>query len=291
MISRTLPHGTKHVVVGLLIGTIYGMGLSSLLWQRGKGAASSIAVQQREALRGRVICFGDSLTQYGFDAERLGWLSLLAHWWERRFDVVNRGFSGYNTRWLMPLTGRLFVPGGSVPVKLVIIFLGANDCVLPGNAQHVPPEEYKENLRQMVAHVRTVHPEARVMLITPPPIHERKWMEHRSFQAKEMDRKQEVTMAYATACAEVGDATGAKVVNAYRLMGSGDQSLADGYLHDGVHFTTEGNRKLFEGIKAEILLSFPELDPDLEGGEAIMQGPHFSEVDPNNPSESVLKGL
>lgn len=71
-----------------------------------------------------------------FDAERLGWLSLLAHWWERRFDVVNRGFSGYNTRWLMPLMDRLFVPGGNTPVKLVTIFLGANDCVLPGNAQY-----------------------------------------------------------------------------------------------------------------------------------------------------------
>ncbi|CAN0465067.1 unnamed protein product [Hapterophycus canaliculatus] len=73
-----------------------------------------------------------------FDAERLGWLSLLAHWWERRFDVVNRGFSGYNTRWLMPLVEKIFVPDrdGNAPVKLVTIFLGANDCVLPGHRQH-----------------------------------------------------------------------------------------------------------------------------------------------------------
>lgn len=71
-----------------------------------------------------------------FDPERLGWLALLAHWWERRFDVVNRGFSGYNTRWLLPLVDRLFVPGGAAPVKLITIFLGANDCVLAGNAQH-----------------------------------------------------------------------------------------------------------------------------------------------------------
>ncbi len=65
-------------------------------------------------------------------------MALLAHWWQRRFDVVNRGFSGYNTRWLLPLVDRLFVPGGGggAPVKLVTVFLGANDCVLPGNAQH-----------------------------------------------------------------------------------------------------------------------------------------------------------
>lgn len=89
----------------------------------------------------------------------------------------------------------------------------------------------------------------------------------------------------------MGKQIGVKVVDAYRLMGSGDQTLADGYLHDGVHFTAEGNRKLFEGIKSEILLSYPELDPELEGGEAQMQCPHFSEVDPTNPTESVLKGL
>lgn len=71
-----------------------------------------------------------------FNAERLGWLSLLANWWERRIDVVNRGFSGYNTRWLMPLVDRLFVPGGASPTKLVTIFLGANDCTLAGGPQH-----------------------------------------------------------------------------------------------------------------------------------------------------------
>lgn len=73
-----------------------------------------------------------------FDTDRAGWLALLAHWWERRFDVVNRGFSGYNTRWLLPLAKKLFVKdaAAAAPPELVMIFLGANDCVLPGAAQH-----------------------------------------------------------------------------------------------------------------------------------------------------------
>ncbi|CAM9421744.1 unnamed protein product [Scytosiphon promiscuus] len=249
--------------------------------------------EPREALRPRVICFGDSLTQFGHDAERLGWLSLLAHWWERRFDVVNRGFSGYNTRWLMPLVEKIFVPDsdGLAPVKLVTIFLGANDCVLPGNRQHVPLAEYKANLRRMVEHVRMVHPEARVVLITPPPIHEEKWMKNRKEKGIDMDRQLDVTWSYAIACAEVGKEVGATVVDAYKLLGSGSQTAADGYLHDGVHFTSEGNRRLFEGLKAEILSSYPELDPNNESGEASMQAPHFSEVDPTNLVESVLRGM
>lgn len=42
----------------------------------------------------------------------------------------------------------------------------------PTGCPEVPLEEYKANLRQMAAHIRAVHPEARVMFIAPPPIHE-----------------------------------------------------------------------------------------------------------------------
>ncbi|CAM9947686.1 unnamed protein product [Laminaria digitata] len=215
---------------------------------------------------------------------------MLSHWWERRYDVINRGFSGYNTRWLMPLVDRLFVPGGATATKLVTIFLGANDCVLPGNAQYVPIEEYKANLADMIRHVCKVHPEARVLLITPPPIHEGKWTKHRGVQERDMDRKQEVTKSYATACIEVGEELSVKVIDTYTIMGAGDPRLADIYLHDGVHFTSEGNRMLFEAIQGEVKRSFPELDPAI-GGDAGMQAPHWSLVDPAKPSESVLRGL
>ena len=36
----------------------------------------------------------------------------------------------------------------------------------------MPIEEYKANLETIVRHVWKAHPEARVLLITPPPIHE-----------------------------------------------------------------------------------------------------------------------
>lgn len=39
-------------------------------------------------------------------------------------------------------------------------------------SSEVPIDEYKYNLERMVAHVRKVHPEARVLLIAPPPVHE-----------------------------------------------------------------------------------------------------------------------
>lgn len=89
---------------------------------------------------------------------------------------------------------------------------------------------------------------------------------------------------------QVGEELSVKVIDTYTIMGAGDPRLADIYLHDGVHFTSEGNRMLFEAIQGEVKRSFPELDPAI-GGDAGMQAPHWSLVDPAKPSESVLRGL
>lgn len=89
---------------------------------------------------------------------------------------------------------------------------------------------------------------------------------------------------------QVGQELSVKVVDAYNALGGGDEDLADDYLHDGVHFTSSGNRKLFLVVKEEIMRSFPGLDPE-HGGNAGMQAPHWADVDPSNPRESVLGGL
>ncbi|KAJ2772988.1 isoamyl acetate-hydrolyzing esterase [Coemansia nantahalensis] len=44
-----------------------------------------------------LLAFGDSITQFGFYPANSGYLIHLAQHFHRRMDVVNRGFSGYNT--------------------------------------------------------------------------------------------------------------------------------------------------------------------------------------------------
>lgn len=80
------------------------------------------------------------------------------------------------------------------------------------------------------------------------------------------------------------------VVDAFEAMGSGDQRLAERYLHDGVHFTAEGNRALFDTVKAVIVRVFPQLDPS-SGAAIPMQAPYWGDLDPDNPTESVLRDL
>lgn len=47
--------------------------------------------------RATIVLFGDSLTQRGWDDG--GWAAAVAHAYQRRADVYNRGLGGYNTRY------------------------------------------------------------------------------------------------------------------------------------------------------------------------------------------------
>jgi lysophospholipase L1-like esterase len=105
----------------------------------------------------QILLFGDSITQYSFNPVLQGFGAYLSNIFQRKLDVVNRGYSGYNTAWcleLLPhvLTTTLPCPpnGHSAAIQLITIFLGANDAVLQGNRQYVPLTDYKKNLIKMI---------------------------------------------------------------------------------------------------------------------------------------------
>lgn len=103
--------------------------------------------------RKKVIAFGDSITQHGFNTDIHGWVSKMADWWTRRVDMINRGYSGYNTRW-----ARLMFEDVIIPEKpdFLFIFFGANDAIDVSEVHHVPLAEYTDNLRAIVGLARKV---------------------------------------------------------------------------------------------------------------------------------------
>eukprot|EP00397_Hematodinium_sp_SG-2012_P062470 GEMP01084428.1.p1 GENE.GEMP01084428.1~~GEMP01084428.1.p1 ORF type:complete len:217 (+),score=42.22 GEMP01084428.1:72-722(+) len=52
-----------------------------------------------------IILFGDSITQQSFSIDNGGWGARLSDHFSRRADVLNRGFSGYTTRWALNGSG------------------------------------------------------------------------------------------------------------------------------------------------------------------------------------------
>jgi lysophospholipase L1-like esterase len=81
------------------------------------------------ALRPQFVLFGDSITQRAFSPG--GWASALADAYTRRVDIVNRGYSGYNSRWALTLLDYVFPPAASADARLATVFFGANDAALP----------------------------------------------------------------------------------------------------------------------------------------------------------------
>ena len=84
--------------------------------------------------------------------------SLLYLYSHRKFDIVNRGFSGYNSRWCKIILPKLMTEKDVKDTHLFTIFLGANDSVdsklCP--AQHVPLEEFRNNIKDMVEYLQVI---------------------------------------------------------------------------------------------------------------------------------------
>uniref|UniRef100_A0A803PA71 SGNH hydrolase-type esterase domain-containing protein n=1 Tax=Cannabis sativa TaxID=3483 RepID=A0A803PA71_CANSA len=124
-------------------------------------------------MRPQILLFGDSITEQSF---RLGgWGAALADTYSRKADVLVRGYGGYNTRWALFLLHHLFPLNVAKPPAAVTIFFGANDAAILGRTserQHVPIDEYKENLRKIVLHLKECSPTVLIVLITPPPVDE-----------------------------------------------------------------------------------------------------------------------
>eukprot|EP00525_Craspedostauros_australis_P000214 CAMPEP_0198124964 /NCGR_PEP_ID=MMETSP1442-20131203/41441_1 /TAXON_ID= /ORGANISM="Craspedostauros australis, Strain CCMP3328" /LENGTH=284 /DNA_ID=CAMNT_0043784481 /DNA_START=102 /DNA_END=956 /DNA_ORIENTATION=- len=230
----------------------------------------------------KILLLGDSLTQTAMG----GWGGGLAHIYQRRADVLNRGMSGYNTRWFLRYANDTGVLGDGVldeSVMLVTIFFGANDAsLLQHNPHaHVPLEEYKANLETILKLSHASYPNAKILVITPPPVYHPQRLEFQKQRYKEkatgvLERTLENTGLYAAAAKEVlskfqadnKDATIAKDVcclDLYQAMLDAGKSEGNGakkedhgkFFYDGLHFSATGHDFVLEQLQATITQRFP----------------------------------
>jgi isoamyl acetate esterase len=129
-------------------------------------------------------------------------------------------------------------------VRLLVIWLGANDAALTPSMQHVPIEQFITNLRKLVHAVTHLDsprysPGTRIILATPTPVEE-------ILAAKTLEstaRTFDVTKEYAMAVRDVGIAEGIPVADVWTRIWeeSGKQERALGkYLVDGLHLSNAG---------------------------------------------------
>jgi len=233
-------------------------------------------VQNRIAKRQRmehrtILCVGDSITQWSKPARRLqaraegppGWGDRLQAYFDRRADVVNRGYSGYNTRAVVELVLPTLLP---VPPTVVaaVVWLGANDACDPArNAMelHVPVDEFEANLAVIVSALCA----PATVLVTPPPIDRaklavflRQYIKGASEPTDEIvDRSTERASLYAAAVRRVASRLpNVAVADAFECMRADPAR----YLDDGLHLSGDGDALAFALIRDAIVALRPELE-------------------------------
>ena len=201
-----------------------------------------------------IICFGDSITQQGFQAG--GWLSLLAAAGETRFDVLNRGFSGQNTEAGLSYGYKIAFEGSNYEPHAVVICYGANDAALLP-PQHVPVNRYESNLERIVERLQGQYPSARLILCSPPPVHNEKYRIHCSERnPPDQSRFLDVTRTYRDAAERVANREHVAFVDMFLAF----KDASNGELFsDGLHLTVSGNECFYKAV-ANVLKphSFPE---------------------------------
>jgi lysophospholipase L1-like esterase len=81
------------------------------------------------------------------------WVARLGEWWSRKVDVINRGFSGYNTKWALKIFDEVVL---NLKPNFVIIFFGANDAAIESSSQFVSLALYEQNLSNFIQRIKEV---------------------------------------------------------------------------------------------------------------------------------------
>jgi len=230
----------------------------------------------------KIVLFGDSITEASYEQTRgFGFGAALTDIYRRKIEVINRGFSGYNTLHALEVIPKIIPPPTATSrIRLITVFFGANDATLSDRSQHVPLDQYAENLRRIINHPLLVAHSPKILLIIPPPICEYRTQDHDLTKGiVGPQRLAANTKRYADAALEVGKALGIPTVNLWEtfmqyaggweegnpLPGSKElpknEKLGE-LLRDGLHFEPKGYKILYDLVLETIRGNIPELDPE-----------------------------
>ncbi|KAI2637418.1 SGNH hydrolase-type esterase domain-containing protein [Xylaria nigripes] len=127
----------------------------------------------------QIVLLGDSLFQGCSEVkDGFSFQGALQNTCMRGLDVINRGFSGYNTKNTLELLPQIFLPPSTTNprIEYMLVLLGANDACLPipTSSQGVPIDQYKANLTKIITHEHIRAHNPKILLVTPPPLDELK---------------------------------------------------------------------------------------------------------------------
>ncbi|ORX55969.1 SGNH hydrolase [Piromyces finnis] len=239
------------------------------------------------------VLFGDSITELGFKYEEKGWAILLADKYIRKVDIINRGFSGYNTEHAIELFPRIFSKENCKNTLLMTIFFGANDAGVNGE-QMLSSEKYIENIRKLInLSLETFPDNCPIIVITPPPCFAKKFNDYRGIYKHENKRTEEFRNFCLSTIQEFSGNSRIFSIDIWEeILGKTWNTeseeydkILDGYLSDGLHLNGKANEILYNKLIELIKANFPHLISE----EMPMNGPYWRDIDPKKIKEAFDK--
>ncbi|RQM09403.1 hypothetical protein DD237_007121 [Peronospora effusa] len=186
---------------------------------------------------------GDSITEQGSILCTSGFINILQDHYVRSVDCINRGLSGYNSKWVqkyaMPIYAKELQTDYSA--SFITIFLGANDAALEhghDKAQYVSLQDYRTNLQKILQTVKPLlAPDGQVLLITPPCVID---------SMRDNDRSNASAGKYAKVCVDLATAEHVHVLDLHTYFNTTfpDEHVRKTYFVDGLHFSKKGNEEI-----------------------------------------------
>ncbi|KAF7545709.1 hypothetical protein G7046_g9500 [Stylonectria norvegica] len=239
----------------------------------------------------QLVLLGDSLFQGSIESkDGFSFQAALQSHLNRRVDVINRGFSGWNSCHALKYLADIFPERTESSAKMdyLIILIGANDAVipLPTTCQHVPIEQYKENLTNIVNHPRIRAHKPKILLVTPPPLDEIKTTKLDVAKGhSQSTRTSAISTAYSETARQVAqenpgivsidlwqaimDKASSMAPGDYQAGGpvlgspeNGKQGGLDELLPDGLHMSGEAYKVFYETLLPHVGQEWVGLDED-----------------------------
>ena len=180
---------------------------------------------------------------------------------QRRCDVVQRGFSGYNSTWCRQLLPYYYPDNESVKnVAVFVIFLGVNDSCRPNTTgQDVSVELFQENLEAMVEYLVGCCslPRESILLLTLPPVHRDDFEAHCKKKNIPCGKYQQDCGAFAKATNLASEKCQVGCVDVQKTFLQ--QENWRKLFCDGLHFSKLGSELLADVV-------WPEIEKRLAGG-------------------------
>lgn len=173
-----------------------------------------------------------------------------------------------------------------------VVLLGANDAVLPmqTTSQHVPIDQYKNNLKNIITHPHIKAHDPKILLVTPPPLDELKvtGLNIADGHASAI-RTSAISAKYSETAREVARETPGVILidfwqgimeeaikmapNDYQVGGpwlgspeNGKQGGLDALLPDGLHLSGDAYRVLYRLLIPHVGQEWMNLDEDDRAG-------------------------